>query len=446
MIKTTESQTVTQLLNNAKEAQAIYRTFTQKQVDKIVETVSVQLGEVVEELAELAHNETGFGNIADKIIKNKFATEAVYNSIKDVATVGEIARDEEAKTVDIAIPMGIVAGLIPSTNPTSTVIYKALIALKTRNAMVFSPHPKALQAIIKATHYVERAAVSAGAPAGLIQVITEPSIAATTELMSATDTALILATGGEAMVKAAYRSGTPAIGVGQGNAPAYIEKSAEIAKAVATIIQSKTFDYGTICASEQSIVVDKSIKALVVNELQKQKAYILTRSQAHRLARFIMKETGGMNPEFVGKPAATIARLSGLTIPVGTKVLISEERLETIGENAYSCEKLMPVLGLYTVTSWEEGVATCNALLANEGAGHTAILHSTNEEHILDFGLQIDASRILINTFGALGAIGASTSLLPSLTLGCGAVGGSSTTDNVSVMNLLNIKRMAYGN
>ncbi|EUJ36709.1 aldehyde dehydrogenase family protein [Brochothrix campestris] len=445
MIKTTANQTVTQLLSNAKEAQAIYRTFTQEQVDKIVQTVSVQLSAVAAELAEVAHLETGFGNIADKIIKNKFAAEAVYSSIKAVATVGEIARDEKAKTIDIAIPMGIIAGLIPSTNPTSTVIYKALIALKTRNAMIFSPHPKALQAIIKATHYVERAAVSAGAPAGLIQVISEPSIAATTELMRAPETALILATGGEAMVKAAYQSGTPAIGVGQGNAPAYIEQSANVTTAVATIIRSKTFDYGTICASEQSIVVDKAIKSAVLTELQKQGAYILTRSQAHQLARFIMKETGGMNPAFVGQPVATIARLSGLTIPVGTKVLVSEERIETIGKNAYSCEKLMPVLGMYTVNSWEEGVATCNALLGNEGAGHTAILHSTNEAYILDFGLQIDASRILINTFGSLGAIGASTSLLPSLTLGCGAVGGSSTTDNVSVMNLLNIKRLAYG-
>ncbi|ANZ97430.1 MULTISPECIES: aldehyde dehydrogenase family protein [Brochothrix] len=445
MIKITDATLeVSQLIEAAKDAQRSYENFTQAQVDEIITAVSVQLGTVAEELATLAHNETGFGNIKDKITKNIYASEHVYNSIKDIATVGEIARDEENKIIDIAIPMGVVAGLIPSTNPTSTVIFKALIALKSRNAIVFSPHPKALQSILKAAHYVEKAAISAGAPAGLIQVIAQPSLDATNQLMTHDDIALILATGGGAMVKAAYRSGTPAIGVGQGNAPAYIEKSADINKAVTDIINSKTFDYGTICASEQSIVVDVEIKEAVKQKLEAEGAYFLSRTEADQLSRFIMREGGGMNPELVGKPVETLAAISGLDIPAGIKVLISEET--EIGEhNAYSCEKLMPVLGMYTVHSWEEGVRTCNMLLHNEGAGHTALLHTSSEELALEYGLKIAASRVLINTYGSLGAIGFTTNLMPSLTLGCGAVGGSSTTDNVSVMNLLNIKRVAFG-
>lgn len=445
MFKDVEAvEVVDELISTAQKAQQIYAGFSQKQVDHLVAVVSQKLGEQAEKLAIQAHEETGFGNVKDKIIKNTFASEHVYNSIKDIPTVGEIKRDDINQIIEIGIPMGIVVGLIPSTNPTSTVIFKALLALKSRNAIIFSPHPKALKAIMMTVEMIEKAIVAEGAPAGLIQVIKKPTLEATQYLMQHDKAALILATGGGAMVKAAYQSGTPAIGVGQGNAPTYIEKTANVKEAVAAIIESKTFDYGTICASEQSLVVDKEICKDVIKALEDKKAYFLSAEEAQKVGAIIMLENGGMNPAIVGKPAVFVAKLSGIEVPEDTSVLIAKQT--NIGkEYPFSREKLTPVLGFYTVETWEEGMTTCNALLANEGAGHTAILHTQSDERVLDYGLQITASRVLINTLGALGAIGFTTKLAPSLTLGCGAIGGSSTTDNVSVLNLLNIKRIAYG-
>ncbi|MGX4668449.1 acetaldehyde dehydrogenase (acetylating) [Cerasibacillus sp. JNUCC 74] len=434
---------VESLIHKAKQAQQIYASFTQEQVDEIVKSVATVLTEAAEDLAIKAHTETGFGNVKDKTTKNLFASQQVYESIKDEPTVGIIHRDEVSKVIEVGVPMGVIAALVPVTNPTSTVIFKALIALKTRNAIVLSPHPNAVNCIVEAARLVEETAVNAGAPRGLVQVIETPTLEGTQALMKHEDTALILATGGGQMVKAAYSSGNPAIGVGPGNGPAFIEESADIEAAIDKIITSKTFDNGTICASEQSIVVEKSIKDQVVNELRKRRAYFMNKEESEQVAKFIMRENGTMNPQIVGKPVTEVAKLCGIIVPADTTVLISEQT--TIGhDNPYSREKLTPILAMYTVNDWDEGVTTCNAILENEGAGHTAILHTSDDQLVEDFGLRTKASRILINTPGTFGGIGYSTNLAPSLTLGCGAIGGSSITDNVSVRQLMNINRIAY--
>lgn len=420
---------VEELVANAKIAQEKFADYTQEQVDKIIESIYQNTLKNAEKLAISANEETGFGNVPDKIIKNTFASEQVYNSIKDLPTVGIINRREQEKIIEIGIPLGIVAGLIPSTNPTSTVIFKAMIALKNRNAIIFSPHPKALKSILMTAEIIDKAAIEAGAPAGLVQVITQPTL---------------VATGGKAMVTAAYSSGTPAIGVGPGNVPAFIEASANIEEAIEAIVSSKSFDNGVICASEQAIVVEESIKAEVVAKLKEKQVYFMNVEESEKVSKFILRETGALNPEIVGKSAEAVADLIGISVPAGTKILISEQT-EIGKHNPYSREKLTPILGLYTVSSFETGLATCKALLENEGMGHTAVIHTTNEWKAEQYGLEMQASRILVNTLGALGAIGATTNLAPSMTLGCGAMGGSSTTDNVTAHHLLNIKRIAYG-
>lgn len=443
-VKTDERQEVEQLIENAVIAQKEYANFTQEQVDAIVTAVAEALTHKSVELAKLAHDETGFGNVTDKTTKNLFASETLYHSIKDVKTVGIIEEDNVNKLLKVAIPMGVVAALIPSTNPTSTTIFKSLLALKTRNAVILSPHPKALNAIMTTVDYINQAAEAAGAPKGLVQVISEPSLEGTQALMASRQTALILATGGEGMVRAAYSSGNPAIGVGPGNTPVMIEKSANIELAVERIIESKTFDFGTICASEQALVVEETVKEEVVNALKERHVYFMNEVESEKVGAFIMRENGTMNPEIVGKKATEIARMSGIDVPKETVILISEQT-EISKENPYSREKLSPILAMFTVADWAEGVATCRELLLNEGAGHTAMVHTENDELVKEFGLAIPASRILVNTLAALGAIGGTTNLNPSLTLGCGAVGGSSLSENVHVAQLLNTNYVAYG-
>ncbi|MBO0423033.1 aldehyde dehydrogenase family protein [Enterococcus plantarum] len=432
------------LVETAKKAQAEYESYTQEQVDAIVKNVYQKTLDNAEKLAVSAHGETGFGKVSDKIIKNTFASEQVYESIKELPTVGVINRRKEEKIVEIGIPLGVVAGLIPSTNPTATVIFKALIALKTRNAIVFSPHPKALKSILMAVDIIEKAAIEAGAPSGLVQVIQEPTLDATSALMKHVDVSLILATGGKAMVQAAYSSGNPAIGVGPGNVPVLIDATADVAHAIDCVISSKTFDNGIICASEQALVVDKTVKDAVVEQLKAKKAYFMNEEESAKVSQFILRETGTLNPDIVGKSASDVAKLVGISVPDDTSILLSEQT-EIGHHNPYSREKLTPILGLFTVDSFENGVETCKALLANEGTGHTAVIHTTTDANAETFGLEMRASRILVNTLGALGAIGATTKLAPSMTLGCGAMGGSSTTDNVTAHHLMNIKRIAYG-
>ncbi len=432
------------LIRKAKEAQKELASFSQNQIDDIVKAVSDAAFSQREALAKLANEETGFGIYEDKIIKNAFAAKVVYEEMKHKRTVGVITDDVAKKVTEIAVPVGVIAGLIPSTNPTSTVIYKALISLKSANSIVFSPHPNALKSIIATVEIIQKAAVGAGAPEGCVSVITIPTMQATSELMKNNDTNLILATGGNAMVKAAYSSGTPAIGVGPGNGPAYIERSANIPHAVKQIIDSKTFDNGTVCASEQSIIVENVNRRAVKDELIKQGAYFLNEEEAEKLAKFILRPNGTMNPQIVGRSVQHIASLSGLSIPTDRRLLVAEET--KVGSNyPYSREKLAPIIAFYTVENWEAACALSVEILKGEGAGHTMGIHTENKEVVRAFGEKKPVSRLLINTSGTLGGIGASTNLVPALTLGCGAVGGSSTSDNIGVENLFNLRRVAYG-
>lgn len=435
-------QQVRDLIKAAKIAQKEYSTFTQEKVDKIIEAMSMEVRKHSEELAKMANEETGFGKWQDKVIKNKFASEIVYASIKDMKTIGILK--EEDSLLSVAVPVGVIAGLIPSTNPTSTTIYKTLISLKAGNAIVVSPHPNAKNCIIKTVEILKRAAYNAGAPEGLIGVIDIPTMEATAELMKHKDTALILATGGEAMVRAAYSSGTPAIGVGPGNGPAYIEKTADVKKAVKRIMDSKTFDNGVICASEQSVIVEPENEQAVREEFKRQGGYFLTPEQSEKLGKFILRSNGTMNPLIVGKDAQTLANLAGIKVPSSARVLISEQ--STVSKsNPYSREKLTTILAFYVAENCEKACERAIELLMNEGKGHTMIIHTENRELVKEFALKKPVSRLLINTPGSLGGIGGSTKLAPALTLGCGAVGGSSTSDNITPMNLLNIKKVGWG-
>lgn len=433
------------LLEKAKEAQKKLAQMDQQQIDRIVKAIGDAGTEHAEKLAKMAREETGFGIWQDKVLKNLFASKTVYDAIKHEKTIGIIHEDHERKVWDIGVPVGVVAGIVPSTNPTSTVIYKAMIALKGGNAIVFSPHPGARNCILETVKILSEAVQKAGCPDGAIGAISIPTMEATKELMSNENTALILATGGGAMVKSAYSSGNPAIGVGAGNGPAFIDKSGDVKKAVTWILDSKTFDNGTICASEQSIVVEKSMEAKVLAELRAQGAFVLDPEQTKQLGKFILRANGTMNPMIVGKSTAQIAEYAGLQgIPSDARVLIGKET--KVGSGApYSKEKLAPILGFYVEENVDQVLSRCIEILLMEGAGHTFSMHAEDEDLVRKFALRIPASRFLVNTPGALGGIGATTGLFPALTLGCGAVGGSSTSNNIGPLDVINIKRVAFG-
>lgn len=438
-------QEVRNLLKQAREAQKKLVTLNQTQIDRIVKAIADAGYAHAEKLAKMANKETGFGKWEDKVIKNVFGSKIVYEAIKDQKTVGILKDDKENKVLDIGVPVGVVAGIVPSTNPTSTVMYKAQIALKGGNAIVFSPHPSAKECILETVKIISKAAEEAGCPKGAISTITVPTLEATQELMKHKYTNLILATGGPAMVKSAYSSGTPAIGVGAGNGPAFIDKSADVKMAVKRILDSKTFDNGTICASEQSIIVEKCMEDTVIRELTNQGAYFLNTEESNQLAKFVLRPNGSMNPQIVGKSVEHIANLAGLAnVPKNARVLIARE--SRVGHDApYSREKLGPILGFYVENSVDEVLEKCIKILEFEGSGHTFCMHANDDALVRRFSLRIPASRILINTPGALGGIGATTNLFPALTLGCGAVGGSSTSNNIGPMDVINIKRVAYG-
>ena len=437
-------QEVRELVEKAKAAQEELSQKSQAEVDAIVKSIAYAGVRNAKRLAKLAHEETGFGIEADKVIKNIFGSRDVYEHIKDMKTIGELGYDEEKKVRTIAVPVGVIAGLIPSTNPTSTAFYKSEISIKAGNAIVFSPHPNARNCILEAVKVIRQAIAEAGGNENLVSCITIPTIQATDNLMKHPDVALILATGGSAMVRAAYSSGTPAIGVGPGNGPAYIEKTADLPLAVKRIMDSKTFDNGTICASEQSVVCDKDMEDAVRAEMEKQGAYFLTDEQIAKLGKFILRANGTMNPMIVGKSAQVIADLAGIDIPAGTKVLVAKET--GIGRgHPYSNEKLAPILAFYTADDYKEICRLVQDILHYEGAGHTFSMHTKDPEMVNYFAMRVPASRIIVNTPSALGGIGASTALMPALTLGCGAIGGSATSENVGPMNLLNLKHVAYG-
>jgi acetaldehyde dehydrogenase (acetylating) len=432
------------LAKQAAAAQKVLRAMAQEKLDTIVEAVAAAFARESASLAQMAVEETGFGNVPDKTTKNRFASETVAAAIRGMNTVGLLREDRENRLWEIGVPMGVIAAIVPSTNPTSTVCYKALIALKSGNAIIFSPHPKSLRATLSAAKIVADAALAAGAPAGSVGCLTIPSLQGCQELMTAPEVALILATGGPGMVKAAYSSGKPAIGVGAGNGPAYIHRSADVKQAISHILRSKTFDNGTVCASEQSIIVEKPLEEAVLREAQTQGFYLMKEEEANRLAKLLFKPGGGLSPHVVGKTALHLAKMAGFTPPEGTKILLARER-EAGPSVPYSMEKLCPVLAFYVMDSEDAVLNKVIEVLTHEGSGHTFAMHCNDETVIRKFAEKIPVSRFLVNTPAALGGIGQSTGLFPALTLGCGAVGGSSSSDNISPLNLINIRRVAWG-
>ncbi|PLC59009.1 acetaldehyde dehydrogenase (acetylating) [Photobacterium carnosum] len=437
-------QSARELVMNAKKAQHQFAKFSQEQVDKIVAHIAIEAARHAEVLAKLAHQETGFGRWQDKVLKNIFASTQVHEHIRDIKTVGIITDDSVNKIMEVGVPLGVIIALVPSTNPTSTIFYKTLIALKAGNAIIFSPHPNAKECSQQAIDVVKRAALEAGAPEGIIDGVTLLTMQATETLMKSKDISLILATGGEGMVRAAYASGTPTISGGPGNGPAFIERSANIPQAVKDIITSKTFDNGVICASEQSIIAERCIYEQVHYELLRQGAYLMNEQESDKLAAILLRPNGMINPAIVGQCALTLAQKAGFTVPEITTVLVSLQTTVS-SQNPYSREKLCPVLGLYIEDDWHAACERVLELLTNEGMGHTLVIHTQNPDIVREFALEKPVYRILVNTPAALGGIGATTNISPALTLGCGALGGGSSSDNVGPMNLLNVRRVGYG-
>jgi acetaldehyde dehydrogenase (acetylating) len=432
-----------QLMNRASECQKELAGMEQAVIDRIVEAMARAGYAEAKRLAYMAVEETKLGVAEDKVIKNQFATKNLADYIRNMRTAGVIREDREKGLIEIAAPMGVVVGIVPTTNPTSTILYKSIIALKSRNAIVFSPHPRAIGCSMEAARLMEDAAVKAGAPRGVINCLSRCTREATDALMHHPKAAVILATGGSAMVKAAYSSGTPALGVGPGNVPAFIEQSADIPEAIRKILSSKTFDNGTVCASEQAIVTEKVIAGKVMAELKAQGGYFVIGADFKALEKTVILPNGGVNPKVVGQGPQTIAELAGIKIPEGTKVIVAIE--SGVGkEYPLSAEKLCPVLAFYIENDWKAACERCFELLNHGGLGHSLAIHSQNEQIILEFGLKKPVNRILVNTPSSQGAIGYTTGLAPALTLGCGTMGGSITSDNVSPLHLLNIKRIAY--
>jgi acetaldehyde dehydrogenase (acetylating) len=431
------------LARAARAAQAILAEFTQERIDGVIDAMAAAVLPQAEALAALAVEETGYGNVPDKTAKNRFAAEHVYRSIRPMKTVGVVARHDDRRIIDIAEPFGVVAAIIPSTNPTSTAIYKALIAIKARCAIVLSPHPAAVRCITRTAETLSQAALAAGLPPGSLSWMTAVTLEGTQELMRQREVAVILATGGMGLVRAAYSAGKPAYGVGPGNAPAYIERTADVRKAVHDIIRGKTFDHGVLCSSENSVVVDRAVADQARQEFQAQGAYFLSPAEADALARLLVTPQRLPNPALVGKSARVIAEKAGFAVPAETRVLIAP--LEGVGrDHPLSIEKLCPVLSYYVVEDWRQGCERCKQILRYGGMGHTMAIHSRDEEVILQFGLHKPAFRIVVNTSTSLGSIGLTTGLDPALTLGCGGFGGNITSDNITPRHLLNIKRLAY--
>ncbi len=427
----------------AKASQTQLAELTQDQIDRIVDAAATAAAAQAIPFARMAVEETGYGNEADKVRKNLFAAETIHRFIRPMRTVGVIRRLDKARVVEIAEPFGVVAAVVPSTNPTSTAIYKILICLKARCPVVLSPHPSAVRSISRVAEVMTDAATGAGAPAGAITWMTTVTLEGTQELMRSREVALVLATGGVGLVRAAYSAGKPAYGVGPGNAPAYIEHTADLPKAVADIITGKTFDNGLLCSSENSVVVDDAVAGEVRREFERQRGYFLNPDETGRLATELITPKGLPNPALVGKTALTIAGQVGLEVPADTRVLIAP--LDGVGrDHPLSAEKLCPVLSFYVVPDWRAACDRCKEILQYGGMGHTMSIHSRDEQIILEFGLRTPAFRIVVNTPTTLGAIGMTTGLDPSMTLGCGGYGGNITSDNITPRHLLNIKRLAY--
>jgi acetaldehyde dehydrogenase (acetylating) len=436
-------QEARRLAQRARQAAPHLAELTQEQIDRIIDAMAAAVRPEAEALAALAVEETGFGVVADKVQKNLFSADRVYGFIRPMRTVGVVGRDDARKIIEIAEPFGVVAAIVPSTNPTSTAIYKILISLKARCPIVISPHPSAARCITRVAEIMSAAASAAGVPEGAINWMQTVSLEGTQELMKHRDVAVILATGGMGLVRAAYSAGKPAYGVGPGNAPCFIERTADLAKAAGDIIAGKAFDNGVLCSSPNSVVVERTVADEVRREFIRQGAHFLGAADAAKLAAALVTPQRLPNPKLVGKSARAIASDVGLTVPDGTKVLIAE--LQGVGRDyPLSIEKLCPVLSYYVVNDWQEGCERCKQILRYGGMGHTMSIHSRNDQVILEFGLKKPAFRIVVNTPTTHGSIGLTTGLDPSMTLGCGGWGGNITSDNISPRHLLNIKRVAY--
>jgi len=431
------------LARRAKQAGLELAEFSQEKIDGIVDAMAAAATPQAEAFARLAVEETGYGVVADKIQKNLFSSEKVYKFIRPMKTVGVIGRREDIRVIEIAEPFGVVAAVVPSTNPTSTAIYKILISIKARCAIVLSPHPSAVRCITRVAEVMEEAARRAGAPAGAVNWMTTVTLEGTQELMKHRDVAVILATGGMGLVRAAYSAGKPAYGVGPGNAPAFIERTADVRKAVRDVITGKTFDNGVLCSSENSVVVDEPIADAVRKEFLAQGGYFMSKAEMDKVASVLVTPQRLPNPALVGKAATVIAAKCGITVPAETRVLLAP--LDGVGRDfPLSIEKLCPVLSYYVVKDWREGCERCKQILRYGGMGHTMSIHSQNDAIILEFGLKKPAYRIVVNTPTTHGSIGLTTGLDPAMTLGCGGYGGNITSDNISPRHLLNVKRLAY--
>ena len=444
-MKVTNAQELTARIKQLREAQKKFATYTQEQVDEIFRQAALAANHNRIKLAKMAVEETGMGIVEDKVVKNNFAAEYIYNQYKDMKTCGVLEEDKTSGITKVAEPIGVIAAIVPTTNPTSTAIFKCLIALKTRNAIIISPHPRAKNATIEAARIVLEAAVKAGAPEGIIGWIDQPSVELSQNVMRESD--IILATGGPAMVKAAYSSGRPALGVGAGNTPAIIDESAHIKMAVNSILLSKTFDNGVICASEQSIIVLEEVYDEVKRELAERGAYILKGEEIDKVRKIILNEKGGLNADMVGQSACKIAKMAGVNVPETAKVLVGEVTSVEL-EEPFSHEKLSPVLAMYKAKSFEEALDKADRLIELGGMGHTSVLYTDqlkNRDRVLTFGERMKTARTLINMPAAQGAIGDlfNFKLAPSLTLGCGSWGGNSVSENVGPKHLINVKSIA---
>lgn len=434
-------QAARDIVQAASRAQSQVAGFDQARIDSICDFMAQAAQRESLRLATLAYEETGYGTAADKNIKNLFSAVDIHNYFKGLRTVGVVR--ETPSIIEIAAPRGVVAAIIPSTNPTSTAIFKILISIKSRNAIVLSPHPSATQCVIETANVMREAGVKAGLPREAIGCLEMTTVEGTEALMKHKLTAVILATGGLGLVRAAYSSGKPAFGVGPGNVPAFIERTADVQKAVRDILAGTCFDNGTICASEQAIVVDTAIDQEVRSQLAAQGAFFLDPGQADQLARIVVTPNRTLNPKIVGKPATTIAEWAGLSVPPATRCLVAP--VGGVGRDfPLSLEKLSPILAYYVVNGLEEGSRLCDEILHYGGMGHTASIHTRDREAALRYGLLMPAARVIVNSPSTHGAIGFSTDLAPSMTLGCGSWGGNVTSDNISPLHLMDIKRVAF--
>ncbi len=434
-------QSARDLVEAAHRAHATLGGFSQQKIDELCEAMALAAQQHSRRLAQLAHEETGYGNVEDKNVKNLFAAVDIHRYFRGLRTVGVVR--ETPGVIEIAAPRGVVAAIIPSTNPTSTAIFKILISIKSRNCVVLSPHPSATRCVVETVRVMREAGVAAGLPEEAIGCLEVISAEGTEALMKHRRTAVILATGGLGLVRAAYSSGKPAFGVGPGNVPALIEKSADLPKAVRDILAGKTFDHGTICASEQAVIVDRAIAAEARAQFAGQGAFFVNEAQSEALARIVVTPNRQLSPRVVGQSAETLARWAGINVPNNTRCLIAE--LRGVGRDyPLSMEKLSPILAWYVVDGLEEGSRLADQILHYGGMGHTASIHTRNREIAIQYGQMMPAARIIVNSPSTHGAIGFSTDLAPSMTLGCGSWGGNVTSDNISPLHLMDIKRVAF--